>query len=348
MTIDDRTGKPVVKTRADIERCFSESSEGKDTAFKEKLYAVKPLVHPQNVFVDEVCEPPSIRAHATPKVFEAFAGQYEPAEGQKPERFPRPRAMVDVPWCGERIDVWADGHMFLFGRAARRAFADTRAECLRRARRKGSPYREAGLAEKEAEKAEQRRIEKQQEKDCPTGFFGEFEGEPRAEVRPVGYVCRMKVADEFGGLSVVFDNHRDKAVAAARRPLFELALSYIRPLIPGAERRGRLLLSQPEGSITKPIRIFLKGWSHPGETVAKIEEVGPKGLDFPESLVGLVMPVTPSSETRGLWPKIPDSIKGAEAEQQKHGASSRSPAPEKPESEPQPKAKKARQATLFE
>ena len=345
MGISDSSAKPVVKTRADIERCF-EGDPNK--SLKEKLYAIRPLVHPQNVFADEVCASPSIRAHAADKVFEALAGEYRPGDEDRPEKFPRPRAMMDIPWCGERVDAWSDGHMFLFGRAAEQAFADTRAESLRRARRKGSPYREAGLTEEEAEKAERRRIEKQQEKEIPDGFFAEMGARPKMRIRQVGYVCRDCVVDEFRGLNVVFDNHSEGTVASARKPLLELALGYICPLLPGAKRRGRLLLTQPEGEITKPIRIYLKGWSHPDETVAKIEGAGPEGLDFPESLVGVVMPVTPSSETSGLWPKIPDSIKGAEAEQEKREAPSRSPAPKRPESEPQPRQNKTRQATLFE
>ena len=323
-----RQAVPTVRTREDLDALFEKkagerkpSSEdrsnrrrsGTPEDFAGKLAEVNPIIEPTNCILGNPQETTLEDGARTETLFGHLSkGEYDPAEGEENESLPSGLTPA-MPWGGKEIGVWTDRHVMLFGRAAKKAFQNTREAQMRRARKKRSPYRKAGLSKAEAEAAEKRYIEGRKGYSLP-GFDMVVPTEKGSEACMIGYRCWKGYAPPEESLQVLFDkqvtHERKKAegVLAVARPKLGLAMRYVCAVSPGARRRGDLEFRYA-GNERSPglLEVHLRSGELQPETARAIEE--DLGESPPETLFALISPLRPSSQEKGLWEKIPDALK---------------------------------------
>lgn len=293
---------PLVKMRGDV-RELSESSGG---SLESELFEADPLVHLNSPFADEVSSP-----EIGHDVFDALeAGDYDEEQGAPSSKRPW------MPWAAVDARTWTDAHVMLFGRVAEIAFAYTRKECLRRARRAKSPYREHGLDAPEADDAEKRRIEKQKQRAIPD-ILGQVMPDERGAhtLRPLGYVCRrvkdgitdLPRADSYMGLNLVFEVRPGETVMVQKQKM-DLLMQFVSKAFPTARRDNRISYRKAERRHA-PVEVYLEGLDNEEEMdiVAEKLEIAPP----PQTLIGMVMPITAAAERaeRGVWERLPEDVR---------------------------------------
>ena len=319
---------PTVRTREDLDILFEKKAgerkpEGERSSnrcprdasedFAGKLAEVNPIIEPTNCILGKPQETTLADGARTETLLGHLSkGEYETATGEEKESLPSGLTPA-MPWGGKEMGVWTDRHVMLFGRAAKKAFRDTREAQLRRARKKRSPYRKVGLSKTEAEAAEKRYIEDRKEYSLP-GFDMVVPTERGSEVRMIGFRCWKGAAPPEESLQVLFDQqvtHERKnaeGVLAVARPKLGLAMRYVCAVSPGARRRGDLEFRYA-GNERSPglLEVHLRSAKLQPETARAIEE--DLGDPPPETLFALISPLRPSSQEKGLWEKIPDALK---------------------------------------
>jgi hypothetical protein len=323
---------PTIRTRGELHALFEEKAgkqeespypEGKGPSnrcpsgapedFAGKLAEMNPIIEPTNCILGKPQETTLADGARTKTLFGHLSkGEYKPAAGEEKESLPS-GVTPAMPWGGKEINVWTDRRVMLFGRAAKKAFQDTRDAQLRWARKKRSPYRKAGLSKTEAEAAEKRCIEDRKEYSLP-GFDMVVPTDRGSEVRMIGFRCWKGAAPPEESLQALFDQqvaHERKnaeGVLAVARPKLGLAMRYVCAVSPGARRRGDLEFRYA-GNESSPglLEVHLRSAELQPGTARAIEE--DLGDPPPETLFALISPLRPSSQEKGLWEKIPDALK---------------------------------------
>ena len=353
---------PTVRTREDLDTLFEEEageqrpgSEDRSNRcpsyapedFAEKLAEVNAIIEPTNCILGKPQETTLADGARTETLFGHLSkGEYDPAANEEKESLPSGLTPA-MPWGGKEIGVWTDRHVMLFGRAAKKAFKDTREAQMRRARKKRSPYRKAGLSKTEAEAAEKRYIDDRKRYSLP-GFDMVVPTEKGSEACMIGYRCWKGYAPPEESLQVLFNKQvtherkKAKGVLAVARPKLGLAMRYVCALSPGAWRRGDLEFRY-SGNKRSPglLEVHLRSAEVQPETARAIEE--DIGDTPPETLFALISPLRPSSQEKGLWEKIPDALKESPSPTGKAS----SPSAGKPEKRQGPMGEGV-QASMFE
>lgn len=286
----DEGERPIIQTRWELKEEMRRQAYGVQSLTPKRI---RTAVQNTGAFVPYGS--PLGRELAVKKMREAVMfrtrhGTYSVEDGE--EQFPWGRRPA-FPWAMQELDLWADGAILMIGRAADEAFSWTREELRRKAALSSSPYRKAGLTKTEAREAESRRQEASRQEasrqtyDPLTGLArGVLPREKGLEVQPIGYVgyeyvrsggrssSGQKDAEE--GVALLFER-QDGGVVSVKTETFGTLMHFIRQVAPLAEKRGKILFTQPEVGVKgkrddhAPIQVHILGRTVRGKTLEKIE-----------------------------------------------------------------------------
>lgn len=321
------TGTAIGTTREYV-ALLDEEEEGaavSTSTIRDTLAAVRAIIRPGSMLHDQVWK--RLRGDAVNKAVRTWKGSYR--KDDEGEQLPE-MDFLALPMTGRPFDIWSDGHIALVGKAGTTAFAQYEKDMLDNAERKGSPYRKAGLSNREAREAERRRLD-EAATNSPAAFGGVFpttQGDRLVYVglyqgRPDGYrggdvtECLFRGPDgRWLGVAAAKVKYVMGCIKAAYGVRIKLGDIIWRRCSAESQKRGVLMYlphSQVEDMQLEGLATMIDAWEK--RSTEDAEEDGDGGMKedtptLPEGLRGLcamLMPLVAQtdvhvpSEACGLW-----------------------------------------------